>query len=110
MTGSVASGPDEAQPLLSRSPRSARSKKRLILIVCSIFILSADFGLFLSAPPQIQIFEQIICRKYQENLHQTANTTQNFLQQNPCKTEAVQGELAVLNAYKDTFDILPSKS
>lgn len=115
MMSNIASDHDEAEPLLAgdstrpRPSKPARSKKLLVLIVCSIVILSWDFGFYLSAAPQIQIFEQIICQKYQADLRQTANATQIELQDDPCKSEAVQGELALVNGYKESFDMLPSR-
>ena len=106
----VARGRDETEPLLSPadSPpgRSTGSKRMLILVVCSIFVLALDFGFFMGTAPQTQIFEQIICRKYQDDLHRTGNIAPG----DPCKSEAVQGELALVIGFKDTFEGLPSMS
>jgi hypothetical protein len=106
----VARSRDETEPLLgsadSARGRSAGSKKMLILVVCSIFVLALDFGFFLGTAPQTQIFEQIICRKYQADLQRTGNITNG----DPCKSEAVQGELALVIGLKDTFEGIPSMS
>ncbi|KAJ5642430.1 hypothetical protein N7490_006430 [Penicillium lividum] len=83
------------------APTKNGAKKFLILIACAGFILSADFGVYLSVAPQTAIFEQIICRNHLE-LQTVGNVTQD-----PCKSEAVQGELALINGYKDGFDVLP---
>ncbi|KAJ5312011.1 hypothetical protein PENANT_c022G11433 [Penicillium antarcticum] len=99
----------ETEPLLSADPTispTRKSKKVLILIVCAVFLLSAEFGFFMSTAPQTAVFEDIICRNYQAGLHGTENATQPDL--NPCKSEAVQGELAIVIGYKDTFDTIPS--
>lgn len=106
----VARSRDETEPLLGSADnargRSAGSKKLLILVVCSIFVLALDFGFFLGTAPQTQIFEQIICRNYQTNLHRAGNITNG----DPCKSEAVQGELALVIGLKDTFEGIPSMS
>ncbi|KAJ6054656.1 hypothetical protein N7444_003754 [Penicillium canescens] len=99
----------ETEPLLALDPTTSptrKSKKLLILIVCAIFLLSAEFGFFMSTAPQTAVFEDIICRNYQADLHRTQNGT--LPDPNPCKSEAVQGELAIIIGYKDTFDTLPS--
>ncbi|KAJ5405754.1 hypothetical protein N7465_007038 [Penicillium sp. CMV-2018d] len=108
----------ETDPLLAPNATwspTRRSNKFLILIVCSIITLSTDFGIFMSNAPQTAVFEEIICRDYQANIHwagagnatldlETANI---LLDPNPCKSEAVQGELAIVIGYKDTFDVIP---
>ena len=101
----------ETEPLLALDQTTSttrKSKKFLILIVCAIFLLSAEFGFFMSTAPQTAVFEDIICRNYQADLHRTRNGT--LPDPNPCKSEAVQGELAIIIGYKDTFDTLPSMS
>lgn len=103
--------PDETAPLLSPTPNSEPAqhntnngaKKLLILVASGIFILAADSGLFLSQAPQTAIFEQIICRNYLLHSRDAWNATED-----PCKSEVVQGELAIVNGYKDTFEVLPS--
>ncbi|KAJ5535655.1 hypothetical protein N7513_008841, partial [Penicillium frequentans] len=98
----------ETTPLLSGSPINVptitAAKKLLVLTVCAVSILSVDFGSFLSVAPQTAIFEQIICRNHQE-FRNSGNATYG---EDPCKSEAVQGELALILGYKDGFDVLPT--
>ena len=68
-------------------------------------MLTIDFGAFLGATPQIKIFEDIICRDYYAKLNQTIILP---LDDAICKTEPVQSELALINGWKRTFDVLPS--
>ncbi|KAJ5746959.1 uncharacterized protein N7511_008655 [Penicillium nucicola] len=98
----------ETEPLLTDPTISPipKSKKLLVLIVCAVFLLSAEFGFFMSTAPQTAVFEDIICRNYQTGLNGAQNGTLPDL--NPCKSEAVQGELAIITGYKDTFDTIPS--
>lgn len=110
----------EIDPLFTSKPTRLptwRSKKLLILVVCSLLTLATDFGIFMSNAPQTAIFEEIICRDYQANLRRAGagNATLDsgisnaLLDSNPCKSETVQGELAIVIGYKDTFDVLPGR-
>ncbi|KAJ5162065.1 hypothetical protein N7492_007457 [Penicillium capsulatum] len=101
--------PDESQPLLAAdaNARGQSSKKLLILIACGIFLLAVDFGFFLSAAPQTAVFEKIICRDRVRS-RQMLDATQKDHANDPCKSDDVQGELALILGYKDGLDVLPS--
>lgn len=107
---------DETTPLLAGDiPRTETStealrasKKLLILIATSTLILLADFGFYLSAAPQTAIFERIICHSYYPDLNTTAIVGIDGETSTICKSEAVQSELALINGWKDTFDMIPS--
>ncbi|KAJ5779998.1 hypothetical protein N7457_005158, partial [Penicillium paradoxum] len=101
--------PAETEPLLGSHarPRAQHPRKFFISIVCAIFLLTADFGFYMSAAPQLAVFEDIICRNYQADLHKAGNGTLGPPGSNPCKSEAVQGELALVIGYRETFDVLP---
>lgn len=112
----VQTAADEAQPLLAHAstgtiPRRSKSEKLMILLTCGIFILAVDVGGDLSLAPQTAIFEQIICR----NLGLLSSGPEAPFTDNPpvsgsdpCKSEAVQAELALVLGYKDMFEVLPS--
>lgn len=74
-----------------------RTEQWRILVVGALAILTADFGLYLSTPAQIQIFEDILCRQFYSSNGGDA-----------CKAAPIQAELAFINGWKDTFDALPS--
>ncbi|KAJ5493690.1 Major facilitator superfamily domain general substrate transporter [Penicillium fimorum] len=99
----------EIEPLLgSHATKPAQHPKKLLVsIVCAIFLLSADFGFFMSSAPQIAVYEDIICRNYQATLHRAGNETLTPPVSNPCKSETVQGELALVIGYQNTFDVIP---
>ncbi|KAJ5682954.1 hypothetical protein N7462_006119 [Penicillium macrosclerotiorum] len=102
-------GADETEPLLPgvntpTRPINSQAKKFMILLMCGIFVLAADFGNDLGLAPQTEIFEQIICRKHEVNSSGAKDPSWG----NPCKSEAVQGELALVLGYKDMFEVLPS--
>ncbi|OQE40910.1 hypothetical protein PENCOP_c005G08128 [Penicillium coprophilum] len=99
----------ETEPLLgSHTVKPAQHpKKLLVCIVCAVFLLSADFGFFMASAPQIAVYEDIICRNYQATLHGAGNDTLTPPGFNPCKSEVVQGELALVIGYQNTFDVVP---
>ncbi|KAL4952822.1 major facilitator superfamily domain-containing protein [Aspergillus filifer] len=73
-----------------------------IALLVFIVAITIDFGDYLSTTPRTQILENIICH----NLHPDAATASN---PNPpiCKDADVQSELALINGWKETFDLLP---
>ncbi|OKL60951.1 hypothetical protein UA08_03240 [Talaromyces atroroseus] len=79
-------------------PTSAHQSTSILALVCTLLML-IDISGFLGMAPQMQIFEDIICQNY----YATGNRTSLH----DCKTEPVQSELAIIQAYKDTFDQLP---
>ncbi|KAJ5333075.1 uncharacterized protein MYU51_005157 [Penicillium brevicompactum] len=96
------------EPLLPHATSARKSKKVVVFIVCAVLLLAVDFGFYMSNAPQLAVFEDIICRNYKETLHRTGDAlTPSLVEGNPCKSEAVQGELALVIGYKDTFDVLP---
>ncbi|RHZ54843.1 putative MFS transporter [Aspergillus thermomutatus] len=97
----------EETPLLGHdhaleSRRSTRA--RWILIILSLGIIAMNFGNYLSMAPQIQIFESIICRKMHPEIALLTNEEQIAAR---CKAPDVQGELALVNGWKETLDTLP---
>lgn len=77
----------------STDPNSRRAT-RVVVLVCFV-IVAVDFGYVLSIAPQTEIFESIICAR----LHPG--------DQKNCKTPDVQGELALLIGWQETFNQLP---
>lgn len=101
----------ETEPLLGAHAikPAQHPKKLLVSIVCAVFLICADFGFFMSTAPQIAVYEDIICRNYQDTLHRAGNETLSSPVSNPCKSEAVQGELALVIGYQSTFDVMPGR-
>ena len=102
LTPRAAEEPTEEAPLLSScggdtihdiSPTPfSPAHQRLLILVC-ISIVAADFGNCLTLAPQISIFESLICHRIGAG--------------HDCKSPEVQGELALLIAWKETIDQLP---
>ncbi|OJJ47370.1 hypothetical protein ASPZODRAFT_65203 [Penicilliopsis zonata CBS 506.65] len=95
---------DEIAPLLGTNASASRSRKLLVMIGGSILILAMDFGFFLTVAPQTKIFEDIICRDY---LAALGNRTDTIPLEGVCKSGPVQSELALVNGWKETADVLP---
>ncbi|RAK73277.1 putative MFS multidrug transporter [Aspergillus fijiensis CBS 313.89] len=99
---------DERAPLLEanrvRPTSASRSRKLTVMIAASILILAVDFGFYLTAAPQTKIFEDIVCQNYLTTLGNPADTVPT---EGICKSEPVQSELALVNGWKETSDVLP---
>lgn len=99
---------DEDTPLLgtedAQTTSTSRSQKLTVMIAASTLILAMDFGFYLTAAPQIKIFESIVCHDYLAVIGKPPGTT---LTEDICKSEPVQSELALVNGWKDTSDVLP---
>lgn len=99
--------PDEHAPLLGEHeaghddhPKiTSLHRRRPLLLVC-LCVVAADFGNYLGYAPHIEILESIICRQ--------ARASNSFrVDGDNCKSPQVQGELALINGWKATFDQLP---
>ncbi|OJJ03079.1 hypothetical protein ASPVEDRAFT_42597, partial [Aspergillus versicolor CBS 583.65] len=86
----------ETTPLLH--PGKHNHQAHWILILLCIVIVTIDFGSALSAAPQTQILEDIVCRALHRDAVISAST---------CKGADVQSELALINGWKETFDQIP---
>ncbi|KAJ5915558.1 MFS general substrate transporter [Penicillium verhagenii] len=96
---------NEAAPLLgAKKAPASRSQKLTVMIATTALILAIDFGFYLTTAPQTKVFENIICRNYLNAQGQPAGT---ILTDGVCKSEPVQVELALVNGWKETSDIVP---
>lgn len=77
-----------------------------VMLAGALLLLSVNFGGFMAQPPQLQIFEDIICRNYVQSINATSSDGAAALD-NVCKSPAVQKELALVTGWKNTFDTLP---
>ncbi|PLN79614.1 MFS general substrate transporter [Aspergillus taichungensis] len=98
---------NEHTPLLGTdqgpSPSTSRSQKRTVMIAASMLILACDFGFYLTTAPQTEIFQDIICRNYMATMERSPDKIPEVI----CKSEPVQSELALVNGWKETSDVLP---
>lgn len=97
---------EDNSPAPSTPGRATASKKWLLLASISVYILAIDLGYYLTAAPQMEIFQNIICRRTYSHIYPGGADDDDGL----CKSEAVQRELAVVNGWMDTFTVLPGMS
>lgn len=97
----------ETEPLLASEDQDIRvptiSHVRVIALVATIVLIS-DLAGYAATAPQLQIFEDIICRQYYYSLQGESNHTGQGVN---CKIEPVQSELALINGWADTFQTIP---
>jgi MFS family permease len=95
----------ESTPLLATAQEDGRdahiSGVSILALVCALLML-IDIAGFLGMAPQMQIFEDIICHNY----YATGNRP-SLPDDERCKIEPVQSQLAIIQGYKETFDQLP---
>ncbi|CAI7613203.1 unnamed protein product [Penicillium glandicola] len=98
--------PDEQAPLLDLHQAEHEDRPRIfsvlrhrILVIVCLVVIAADFGSYLGYAPHIEILESIICRQIQGSKSVGISGS--------CKSPQVQGELALINGWKDTFDQIP---
>lgn len=96
------SDPSDVEVLIDQDscPKSHAARVIAIIAICTIIADLAGYG---SIAPQLQIFEQAICRDYYASIGVSTNT----LDQDQCKIEPVQSELALINGWFDSFQTLP---
>lgn len=105
----------EALPLLGRAngphaaSRKSRSKRLVVVIACGFLVFGAQFGTYLTIPSQTAIFEEIICRKYLQSHGPWDSLPDASPNGDFCKSEEVQGELALVIGYKDGLDMIPGR-
>ncbi len=86
----------ETTPLLH--PGKHKHQAHWVLFLVCIVIVTIDFGGALSAAPQTQILEDIVCHALHRDAVISAAT---------CKGADVQSELALIIGWKETFDQIP---
>ncbi|KAF2124112.1 MFS general substrate transporter [Dothidotthia symphoricarpi CBS 119687] len=96
-------GPSPASPLPDAIKNEPISLKRWVLLWVCITIVAMDFGDALAYPPGIAIYESVICNE----LHNTDPSPPSNATTSPCKSPAVQGQLALFIGIKDTIHQLP---
>ncbi|RAH64928.1 MFS transporter [Aspergillus aculeatinus CBS 121060] len=102
-TSLLLSGPREQSMQNKTTPRRS---KWILLFVCLI-IVTLDFGVYLAVAPQLQIYENIICQRMHPELFASAFGGLTATTQPLCKSTDVQGKLALLVGWQDTFTQLP---
>lgn len=91
----------------SNTTSTTTRKIGVLALVCALLLL-IDIAGFLGLAPQTQIFEDIICQNYYAGIDKKPNQSYTAISDDErCKIEPVQSELAMILGYKETFDQLP---
>ena len=85
-------------------PPSKSYSTLYIILSISVTILILDIGSFIAQAPQTAIFEDIICKQYYKSL-----ASVHKLNNEGCKIEPVQSDVALITGWKDTFETIPGK-
>ncbi|KAK1506480.1 [Colletotrichum costaricense] len=104
--GDIESRPEEETPLLSHDlpPTVAPSRRYQLKVIglAMTFILIVEVGAYLQIPPSYQLMEEIICRqRYPDHIISAEDD-------DVCKGPGVQGQLAMIKGWQNSFDCVPS--
>lgn len=106
--GDIESRPEEETPLLSHDlpPTVAPSRRYQLKVIglAMTFILIVEVGAYLQIPPSYQLMEEIICRqRYPDHIISAEDD-------DVCKGPDVQGQLAMIKGWQNSFDCVPCMS
>lgn len=74
-------------------------------ILCTLIYFLMGIGYFISAAPQLRLFESIICQQYYEDSEHLSTGT--GIPEHLCKEGPVQAALAQLLGWQSFFDNIP---
>lgn len=100
----VESMSDSGEPVTVR--RKINQTKFIVICIAVLFVL--DFAAFFDLIPQTRIFELIVCRNYFDIHHPDRFPYPQDIPESECKTNAVQSQVAYIQAIGASFDALPS--
>ena len=91
-----------------------RPNSNLKVVLCSICVLLIFLtsGDFIAISPQTKLFEDIICNNHYGGVYTTTSNVTGFSgtrDENRCKAEPVQSELAIVLGWKETFEQIPGR-
>jgi hypothetical protein len=85
----------------------ARKKLRIRLIITLFaMILAVEIGGSMLSAPTTRIYEAITCQKYYEKHDKSKIGKDGQTPEELCKNEEIQGEMAIVTGYRETFDAL----
>ena len=102
---------DVLRPLLADqpSPNTTKDQPTTVYwrptILCILLFLVMGIGSFISAAPQLRLFESIICQQYYRDLD--ALPDGSGIPEQMCKAGPVQAALAELVGWQSFFDNIP---
>ncbi|OHE99738.1 Sir2 family protein [Colletotrichum orchidophilum] len=103
--GDIEGRPEEETPLLSHDLPStvapSKSYQLRVIVLAVTFILIVEVGAWLQVPPAYQLMEKIIChQRYPDHIISSEDD-------DICKGPDVQGDLAMIRGWQNSFDCVP---
>ncbi|RAL03342.1 putative MFS transporter [Aspergillus ibericus CBS 121593] len=95
---------DRPTPDSDRGPNTTVNWRPTIL--CTLMFLVMGIGSFISAAPQLRLFESIICQQYYQDTDTFPDRSE--IPEHLCKAGPVQAALAELVGWQSCFDNIPS--
>ncbi|KAJ5167467.1 MFS general substrate transporter [Penicillium canariense] len=106
---------EEPRPLLAEQPTTDQEPDQdgstavywRPAIFCTLIYLLMGIGYFVSAAPQLRLFESIICQQYYKDSDAFSAGKGNGIPEHLCKDGPVQAALAQLLGWQSFFDNIP---
>ncbi|KAK2848563.1 hypothetical protein FQN49_005599, partial [Arthroderma sp. PD_2] len=102
---------DDGEPILAQ-PETVTVKRDInqtkFIFLCIIVLFTLEFAAFFDFIPQTRLFEVITCRNYFDEHHPDRFPYAQDIPESECKINAVQSEVAYIQALAASFDALPS--
>ena len=78
-------------------------------LFCAALVVTIDMAAYLTAAPQLRLFESIICLDYYAKNDPGVVDGNGDIPEKYCKVDAVQEELAMLNGFQTLFSNIPGR-
>jgi hypothetical protein len=93
---------DAGQRTDSTGPTRLIHRRSAVVVLIAIIVFIIDLGASMQSASQVAVYEEIICRRYLNGLSVVASPE-------ACKADPIQSELAAVNGWKNTLDMIPGK-
>ncbi|KAL3429942.1 major facilitator superfamily domain-containing protein [Aspergillus tetrazonus] len=98
----------ETTPLLQNARQSPDStgptrlihRRSAVIVLIAVIVFVIDLGASMQSASQVAVYEKIICQRYLSGLSLVASPE-------ACKADPIQSELAAINGWKNTLDMIP---
>lgn len=86
----------------STGPTRLTHRRSAVIALIAIIVFIVDLGTSMLSASQVAVYEDIICQRYLSGISPVASPE-------TCKAGPIQSELAAVNGWKNTLDMIPSK-
>ncbi|BCS28073.1 uncharacterized protein APUU_61121S [Aspergillus puulaauensis] len=85
----------------STGPTRLTHRRSAVIVLIAIIVFIIDLGASMLSASQVAVYEEIICQRYLSGISPVASPE-------TCKAGPIQSELAAVNGWKNTLDMIPS--